>query len=160
MSGYLQDDFQKIFMDSNRENAFKEQIAVEKMIDKDPPVLEYVEIRNKYFLVNLFGLYQKLRPFHLEKFVSFCSNYLKDDSLRKMVLKKVFKVCPTLIQRLFRISCFSKDEIKESLEFHHNKTLFLFFKNVIEEEYPINDFHSHWCRKILEKKLSLLLRFV
>ena len=111
---------------------FKEQLVVEKMLYGDSPGFEYIEIQKKDFLVNIFGLYPKLRPHHLENFVLFCSNYLQDEYFRKIVLKKVFIVCPTLIQRLYRIKSFTNDEIRESLEYHKKKFLWLFFKNDIE----------------------------
>ena len=111
---------------------FKEQLVVEKMLYGDSPVFEFIEVQKKDFLVNIFGLYPKLRPHHLENFVLFCSHYLQDESFRKIVLKKVFIVCPTLIQRLFRFKCFTNDEIRESLENHKKKFLCLFFKNDFE----------------------------
>jgi len=114
---------------------FKEQIAVEKALYSDSPVFEYIEIQKKDFLVKIFGLYPKLRPHNLENFVFFCSNYLQEASFRKVVLKDVFFVCPTLIQRLYQINCFTELEIKESLEFHRRKFLCLFFKNSIEVDY-------------------------
>jgi len=114
---------------------FKEQIIVEKMLYGDPPVFKYIEIQKKDFLLNIFCMYPKLRPLHLENFVLFCSHYLREESFRKIVLEKVFIVCPTLIHRLYRINGFTKEEIKESLEFHRRKFLCLFFKNDIEVDY-------------------------
>jgi len=114
---------------------FKEQFVVEKKLYGESPVFEYIEIQKMDFLVNIFSIYPKLRPLHLEKFVFFCSYYLKDSYMRKIVLEKVFIVCPTLIQRLYRINGFTKEEIQESLEFHRSKFLCLFFKNDIEVDY-------------------------
>jgi len=111
---------------------FKEQIAVEKALYGDYPVFEYIEIQRKDFLIKLFCSYPKFRHQNLESFVFFCSHYLQDASFKKEVLKEVFIVCPTLVQRLYQINCFTKPEIKESLEFHRRKFLCLFFKNVIE----------------------------
>jgi len=110
----------------------KEQISIEKMLYGNPPVFEYREIKRKDFLVSLFGKYPRLRPHYLESFVFFCSNYLKEESFRKIVLEKTFIECPTLIERLFRIKCFTKNEIQESLLFHRIEFLCLFFKNEIE----------------------------
>jgi len=111
---------------------FKEQLVVEKMLYGESPVFEYIEIQRKDFLVNIFGLYPKLRPLLLDNFVLFCSHYLQDSSFRKIVLENVFTVCPTLIQRLYRSKSISKEEIKISLEYHRRKFLCLFFKNDIE----------------------------
>jgi len=107
---------------------FKEQIYVETMLYGDPPVFEYIEIKDKDFLVKLFGMYPKFRPHHLESFVIFCSHYLKEDSFRRIVLQKTFPVCPTLIHRLYKKNYFSKDEIRDSLLIHERKLLCLFFK--------------------------------
>ena len=117
---------------------FKEQLVVEKMLYGESPVFEYIEIQKKDFLVSIFGLYPKLRPLHLDNFVLFCLPYLQDAYFRKIILEKVFIVCPTLVQRLYRMSGFTKEEIHESLELHRRKFLCLFFKNDIEVDN--NDF--------------------
>jgi len=139
--------------------SLKEQISIEKMLYGDPPVFEYHEIQRKDFLVSLFGMYPKLRPHYLESFVFFCSLYLKEEFFRKIVLKKIFIECPTLIERLFRIKCFTKDEIQESLLFHRNKFLCLFFKNEIEVNSDGFDSNNDCHDDLNESELNSLIQF-
>jgi len=146
-------------MNSIPYDRFKEQIAIEKMLYGDPPAYEYVEIQNEDFLVKIFGMYPKLRPHKLGNFVLFCSNYLKEKSFRKIVLEKVFTVCPTLIQRLYHKESFDLDEIRESLELHQSMFLYLFFKNEIELDY--SGFPDYQCSLELlnETELDSIIEF-
>jgi len=146
-------------MNCNQDETFKEQIAVEKMLYGDPPSFEYIAVQNIDFLVNIFGFYPKLRPHHLDNFVIFCSHYLEDASFRKIVLKKVFIDCPTLIQRLYRIGCFTEKEIEESLVFHRKKLLCLFFKNVIKIDYSsiMDDYNQEYYSN--DTELESLIQF-
>ena len=91
----------------------------------------------------------------------YCSHYLQDETFRKIVLKKVFIVCPTLIQRLYRIKCFTNDEIRESLEYHKKKFLCLFFKNDIDvDETGFSDRDSQYSQEFWnETELDSLIQF-
>jgi len=144
-------------MDLIQDDAFKGQIAIEKMLYGFPPAFEYIEIQKKDFLLNIFCMYPKYRPLHLENFVLFCSHYLREESFRKIVLEKVFIVCPTLIHRLYRINGFTKKEIQKSLKFHMRKFLCLFFKNDIEIDYSgFSESDAHYSD---DPELDSLIQF-
>jgi len=68
---FLSDWFLKCFWNKHLIDLhlFKEQLVVEKMLYGDSPVFEYIEVQKKDFLVNIFGLFPKLRPHCLENFV-------------------------------------------------------------------------------------------
>jgi len=91
----------------------------------------------------------------------YCSHYLQDETFRKIVLKKVFIVCPTLIQRLYRIKCFTNDEIRESIEYFRKKFLCLFFKNDIEvDETGLSDMDRQYSQEYWnETELDSLIQF-
>jgi len=157
-------------MDSDLNAKIKEQIAFEKLLFNNPPNFEYREIQNKGFLINLFGIFPKLRPHYLESFVLFCSHYLKEETFRKNFLKNTFHVCPTLIERLYRIKCINTDEIKELLDFNRSKYLCLFFKNEIEVDYNsfnndqyINEYSNsvdtYSLNNLEENELDFLIQF-
>jgi len=144
----------------DQDESFKEQIVFEKMIYGDPPVFKFMEIQRKGFLVGLFGIYPRLRPQHLERFVIFCSNYLQDQNFRKIVLNEAFVQCPTLIHRLYRIQIFTKTEIKESLLFHRNRLLYWFFKNEIDVDdtgfsySQSNRNQGNWSKTVLDSLIE------
>jgi len=141
------------------ETAFQEQVAVEKILFGDSPVFRYIEIQRKDFLLHLFVMFPKLRPHHIDNFSIFCSHYLHEESFRKNVLKRVFVVCPTLIQRLYQTKCFTKNEIRESLLFHQNMFLYLFFKKEIELD-GFNFVHNQYSKEYWnEKELASLIQF-
>ena len=99
-------------------------------------------------MFHLFCLFPKLRPLHLDNFALFCSHYRHEGFIRGKVLKSVFVVCPTLIQRLYQTKCFTKDEIRESL--------LLFFKNEIEVD-DFNFVHNQYSKEYWnEKELTSL----
>jgi len=147
-------------MNANHDDSIKEQIAIEKMLYGAPPRFEYIEIQKMDYLAKLCGSFPKLRPHYLDSFVIFCSPYLQNASLRKIVLEKVFVGCPALIQRLYQIGCFSENEIRESLEYHRREFLCLFFKNVIEVDnnYLWDDNYAY-KNKWSDKELDSLILF-
>jgi len=140
-----------------QESAIKEQISLEKMLYGDSPDFGYREIMRKDFLVDLFGLYPKLRPHYIASFVSFCSYYLTEDSFRKIILRKTFAVCPTLIHRLYKMNFFSDDEIKECLMMHKRKFLYLYYMNDIVCDYNQFNDDQYSLKYWNEKELGFLI---
>lgn len=138
---------------------WKEQIALENMIYKDPPKFEYMEVSNKDLLIPIFGLYPKLRPHNLENFVPFCSFYLKEDQFKQNFVRKILDISPTLIQRLYKHNVFTEMDIKESLMFFKRKFLCLFFKNNFEISNVDFDDDSIYEKYLIDPDLDQLIKY-